>query len=147
MHLLIPCPHTHTQIEVDGTEKDAVAMVERGDVWAAVIIYEKFTWEQVVRICSIASEQCKDYHKFIPPPNEDTINQSTIHLQADVTSTLQLSRDYVVWHLYIMVHGVSVDAQITITIQNQTLQAYEVRCVRVHVCVCTVFGIVYNLAL
>ncbi len=74
-------------------------MVEQGDAWAAVIIYENFTWNQVVRMCSIASEQCKDY-PLIPPPNEDTINQSTIHLKADVTSTLQLSHDCIVCYLW-----------------------------------------------
>ncbi len=63
-------------------------MVERGDAWAAIIIYENFTLDQVVRMCSIASEQCKEYHDVIPPLTQDIINQSTIHVKADVTSTL-----------------------------------------------------------
>ncbi len=88
-----PPSFPHIQIELSGTEEDAAAMVERGDAWAAIVIYENFTWDQVVRMCSIASEQCKDFHDLIPPPTEDTINQSTIHLKADVTSTLPLSHD------------------------------------------------------
>ena len=86
---IIMCALTISQIEFNNTD-DAIALVEQGDAWAAVVIYESFTWELVVRMCSITSEQCKKY-PIIPEPDLNTIPNSTIHIFADITSKSVLS--------------------------------------------------------
>jgi len=65
-------------------------MVERGEAWMAVVIYKLFTFEQLVKICSIVPEKCKAMGFQPPPPNEDTVNQSTIHIKADITSMITI---------------------------------------------------------
>lgn len=63
--------------------KDAIEQVKLGKAWAAIYLPENFTTDLLHRVCAIYPSKC--------PPNfgnitEETINGSSVHIYADVTS-------------------------------------------------------------
>ena len=69
------------------------------------MIEEEFTLSLFERMCSVAPEECKNFthSSSVFSLTPDVIDESTVHLYSDLS-----------------------DAQISITIDNQTLMAYEV---------------------
>ena len=87
------------------TASEAIDHVSKGNAWSAIVIEEQFTLRLFERMCSVAPEECKNFthSPSVPPLTPDVIDESTVHLYSDLS-----------------------DAQISITIDNQTLMAYEV---------------------
>ena len=79
--------------------------MRKGNAWSAIVIEEQFTLSLFERMCYVAPDECKNFTNStsVPPLTPDVIDESTVHLYSDLS-----------------------DAQISITIDNQTLMAYEV---------------------
>ena len=60
---------------------DAKEQVKLGQAWGAVYLGSEFTMDLLKRVCSVS--KCPS---TVPAPDNTTINGSTIHLFADVTS-------------------------------------------------------------
>ena len=87
---------------------DAKEQVRQGKAWAAIYIRPDFTTDLLKRAN--------------PKPSVDgeTINGSTIHIYADVTS------EFTVQFKFLSSAAIFTDLQISVSINNQTLAAYEV---------------------
>ena len=98
------------------------------------MIEQGFTLDLLVRMCSVAPEECKelianethDRNFTIPPLTPEVIDQSTVHLYSDLSGKIcNLCNFYI--NLSYSFFSFLLDAQISVTIENQTLMAYEVR--------------------
>lgn len=97
--------------------------MKEGTAWSAIVINDKFTQDLFLRICSVIPNECEGYQ---PTLTEDIINQSTVHIYSDLSSKELL------WLINIQLVRFPpppqiADAQITLTIQKQTSEAYKVQ--------------------
>ena len=57
--------------------------MKEGTAWSAIVINDRFTQDLLLRICSVIPDKCEHYQ---PTLTEEIINQSTIHIYADLSS-------------------------------------------------------------